>query len=395
MNMRRNLADGLESSMTCEEYAWTGGLAPRIAETWDALAARSSQAPLFRYREWSELLCREGKIWPWKIILIYDNGRPIALFPLNRSHPWCVRVVDEFAECEAPWLIADGEEEYALTQLARWFRQQSAMYFLSLGLCADEGVREHLNDIFKASGVAPVSRPLLPVVKLPVPDSWEAYLAGLGAGTRGKIKQLELHLYRDYPGAKVEWITSTASESARDEGLQALVRLHQQRWEASWSGSVFAREHNVRFFLRMMQGALIREQAVLFLLYLEQTVVAAMTLLHVPGQHTGYCHYLARDAQALPARYSTGKIMVCQAIRCAMQRKIRELNLSVTSMDYKIQLGGAAYEQHDLLYARYAGMVKLSRPLDFAYQALTHPLPETLRHIRAKLHEGKDLGPHG
>ena len=85
----------------------------------------------------------------------------------------------------------------------------------------------------------------------------------------------------------------------------------------------------------------------LTILRLGQTTLAAATVLHVPGQRTGYCHYIARDEQAVPCRYSVGKIILCQVIRWAMQRKIAELNLAYGTVEYKKYLGGSVYAQHD------------------------------------------------
>lgn len=95
------------------------------------------------------------------------------------------------------------------------------------------------------------------------------------------------------------------------------------------------------FYREIMTWAVRKGYGAIGVLRLRERVVALQTLLHIPGQHTAYCHFNARDSEGLPSRASPGMVLVAHVMRWANARGVTMIGIGTGNASYKLSLGGS------------------------------------------------------
>lgn len=243
---------------------WSGAAGLRAQEpAWRALLAVSEVDALCNAPEWvlpyvdayADAQSLFG--WTWSA----PDGSPAALCALR---PEPSRGV--FALRRA-MLAQDGsfDSDY-LAPLVRAGLEEQALDAL-LDACAERGGVDALLFSCVPDG-APVLAALrrvlerrrlprrelaYPCVAAPLPDSFDAYLAGLKKRMRSKVRQALRGA--DEGGLAFAWCDDAA---ALDEHLDGLFRLHAARWEEAGEDGSFADPRRRAFYASLARGALER-----------------------------------------------------------------------------------------------------------------------------------------
>jgi CelD/BcsL family acetyltransferase involved in cellulose biosynthesis len=110
---------------------------------------------------------------------------------------------------------------------------------------------------------------------VPLPHSWESYLGQLSTEDRHNLVRYQRRLERRY---RVR-IYKCTKETQLSAGLEALFRLHQERWKVRGEPGTFCSEARRRFYGEMSRLLLARERLEFWFLDLDGETVAAQFAL--------------------------------------------------------------------------------------------------------------------
>jgi len=336
---------------------------------WEALATANGQAPVFLRPQWFEIGSRLGVITPWSLLVIQAEQRLIGLLVLHRRTPWTADTCEFLSMNNPPVLIDPLYEEAAWAGFTKWFQQQSHCHMLSLGRWH---VNERLTSVMEtvhANGIHPSRKALVPDHWLPLPNSWDAYLAGIGKATRYNLRRREAQLHRDFGDVTVEIVADPAGFTREAE---AFFAIHHRRWRHEQTDS-FRIPAVRQFYREVMDWTLGEGSAAMLILRVQGQAVTMATVFHTPGQHAAHFHVIARDPDALPRKYSPGIVVLSHLIRYAIDHGAQHLIMGHGSDYYKTLLGAEEYALCELYAAR--------TPTEYAVFSKLDPLMHIIRHL--------------
>jgi CelD/BcsL family acetyltransferase involved in cellulose biosynthesis len=238
----------------------------RDLDDWDAVLAGSARPSVFLTRDWvaSWWRCFGQGAQPWLLRVAGPAGETLGLAPLYLSRPpgaarLPVRrlglIGDHSVGSEYLGLIARAGHERVVGQAvadhlaaapARW--DVAELCGLAEGDPAASALEAPLRT---AAGRASEQRQACSAV--PLPDSFEAYLAGLGSKFRQSYRQRASKLHRT---STVRYLMTDA-EADLPAHLEALFRMHQAHWTSLGLPGSFADQRMRRFYLEVA-GRLLR-----------------------------------------------------------------------------------------------------------------------------------------
>ena len=162
-----------------------------------------------------------------------------------------------------------------------------------------------------------------------LPPTWDAYAATLGKKMRSNLGYYDRLLFRTFPDAKI----ILADESTLEEGVNALFRLHQARWNARLLPGALGGQ-TVRLFHRnvaqeLLSAGLLR----LHLLYADGDYRAALYCFATGGKTFYYLGGFSPDY----AKYSLGTVLTSHAIRAAIEEGHTEFDFLRGAQEYKLR----------------------------------------------------------
>jgi CelD/BcsL family acetyltransferase involved in cellulose biosynthesis len=213
------------------------------------------------------------------------------------------------------------------------------------GLLAEAGRERGLLVTLTVTGEAPY---------IPLPASWEAYLAQLQKKDRYTVNR-SLRDFDAWADGTAE-LRCAATPEELQAGKRALIDLHHQRWQGTPSG-VFRAPRFLAFHDRVMP-TLLREGALeLLVLSVRAEPVAAMYNIVWAGKTSFYQSGRRLD---LPRHLRPGGVIVYHAIRRAIEAGRREFDFLGGADLYKKQLAPGARPLVQLRLAR-RGLVERLR----------------------------------
>jgi CelD/BcsL family acetyltransferase involved in cellulose biosynthesis len=339
-----------QSSVAISALRWHGAAREQCRSIWDRLCDVNPELPVFAHPQWFALACEARAASPCRIVTITGDERPLGLFPLQRTTPWTIRHTDPMTLGATPPVVDPPHAEAAWRGLFSWFRA-SRFALLHLGDATDPALIEMLTAIASDLKLVVAAQATTPIIVLPLPASYEAYLGGLRKSARGNLRRAERQLHEDYPDSHLELLTSPAHA---ERAIDTLMEFYRRRWGNQVGGSVFHDPRQCRFFQQAMMWVLQRGWGVVARLSISSHPVALATLLHIPGQSTAYYHYAVRDLDALPQRYSPGLVVLDHLIRRAIERGAAALQMGAGNAYYKTLVGGEEVPRSTITVARSA-----------------------------------------
>lgn len=205
------------------------------------------------------------------------------------------------------------------------------------GGAGDYGLKGH------RVAVRPIER--CPYVALP--DSWDAYQAGLGKRMRQNVGYYERLVRRELPDAG--W--SLCGSEDLQEALTALFRLHQRRWRSQMLPGVLGSAPIQRFHrdiaVRLQRQGLLR----LHVARAGGTIVAALYCFRYRER---YYYYLGGFEPSL-GRFSLGTTLTAAAIRQAIEEGCTEFDFLRGHEAYKYRWKPCERENLQCLIASPSG----------------------------------------
>ncbi len=170
---------------------------------------------------------------------------------------------------------------------------------------------------------------------VPLPGTWEGYLAGRGAATRYDLGRKARALARRHD-VKLERAEGTPD---LEESMRVLFDLHAGRWRMRGEAGTFDRDPRNRSFHQAMAAAAQRRGWLrLYFLAVDGRRVAGFLGYEVDAK---LCYYQLGWDPAW-ARWSVGTVLIAEVLRDAIARGVREFDFLRAAERYKVRLADDA-----------------------------------------------------
>ena len=309
------------------------------AETWEALHARSRQpAPYLGWiwqSEWVRTLGQGKRLELWRV---EDHGETIALLPLFEAEPSLLRIIGGVDVSDYLDVLAvAGREEEVWAALLGARAASGATWDLhavptgsptltlvpalatAFGLTATVAVEDH----------CPV---------LPLPSSWDAYLAGLTGKQRHELGRKMRRLSREVPDAR-PFVAETAETIEARMG--DFLDLHRR----SRTGKARFMDSRMEAFFRRVTAALAgRRQVRLWLLDSSGGPMAGFIALEWDDTVGLYNSGFHPDRAAL----APGIVLLGHLIRDAIERGRHRFDFLRGEERYKYEFGPVPEAVHQV-----------------------------------------------
>lgn len=337
-------------------------------DIWDGLLARSGAASPFMtwawYRACADALAPEVVNSYQAVILRSAAGDLEAVVPVRQHQdrywgPPASGVNWAFGDLGCPDhldLLASPDTDYdALT---------NALAALPWAVIRLDHVAESARNVERLCeacdrrGWKVARRPQGRCLYLDLPESWDAYLAGLSAHARHAIRRKERKIRREHEVTLTEY-----GADRLDEGFQQLERLHAMRWSGggAFRDAVMQRLH--RGF-----AAALAARAQLWLVTLDLDGTPAAAWYGFAHSDTVYHYQSGRDPKW--ERERVGTVLVGLMLQRAIERGFRRLDFLRGEEPYKAEWTRMAGSNYQITIFRPGWRGVLLRGLDWIERPL-------------------------
>jgi CelD/BcsL family acetyltransferase involved in cellulose biosynthesis len=178
---------------------------------------------------------------------------------------------------------------------------------------------------------------------LPLPESWDDYLAALDSKNRHELRRKRRRLFRDHPDARFR----TTTEETLDRDLKAFVEMHRG---AEGHKGHFMNPEIATFFERLAHAFMPLGWLRLDFLEIAEREVASTFSFELDG--TFYLYNSAYEPDA--SRVSPGLVLVSHLVEDAIERGLETFDFLRGPERYKYQLGSQAVPLHNVRLIRRA-----------------------------------------
>jgi CelD/BcsL family acetyltransferase involved in cellulose biosynthesis len=348
-------------------------LTPEWLLTWwrefGGLGGRRLRLALFRQGErligLAPLLWR--RVWyppgiPFRRLELLATGEPAA-------DSICSDYPNVLAERGAETAVAEALiQAIAGKALGPWDEVVLAM------LAGDDPMTARLATAFAEAGLSVDQRVLGEAPHIPLPASWDAYLASLKSNDR-RLVRTSLKGFEKWAGdsARLERVRDAAE---LERAKQILVQLHQERWE---EGGTFRSPRFLRFHDTILRWRLAAGELDLLTLWAHGQPVAA--LYNLVWDRKVYFYQCGRDPN-VPAGVRPGVVILSLAIRAAIEAGRREFDFLMGDSRYKRQLALASRPLVEIRAARSCLVERLRRLAEYGRPAARTVKRGLLRALR-------------
>jgi CelD/BcsL family acetyltransferase involved in cellulose biosynthesis len=301
------------------------------AAAWDDLRARSTlRSPFLSWawqHQWARVFAADRRL---EIRTVVDAaGHLVAVLPLYEAEPGVCRLlggvdVSDYLDL----LVAAGREEEAWLALLAAREAAGATWDLHAVPAASYTVTTLPRLVARQGGEVTVAvEERCPV--LPLPASWETYLAGLSGKHRHEMARKLRRIEREVPGARAAAATGRDAVQAR---LGEFLRLHR----SSRVGKAKFMDERMEVFFREICAAFAERGLLrLWFLEVERDAIASFITLEWDGTVGLY------NSGFEPARaaLSPGLVLLTHVIRDAIARGVRRFDFLRGEERYKYEFG--------------------------------------------------------
>lgn len=331
-------------------------------EAWDDLVQRSGSASPFMswawHRAWASCADPDEARHSQALVVYGPDGRLEALLPVVVRSVRFRRV----SVSALTWAIGDlgcpDHLDVAATHEADLDAVVSALErlpwtVLTLGLAEAAPNAHRLGQALGRRGFAVRRAPLWSAPYLDLPESWDAYLAGLSRNRRQTLRRKERKLHREHEVTLVDY------DSGRlEEGWGRLLALHARRWEGA---GAFGDPRVIR--LHEQFAAELARRGELWLSVLELDGEPAAAWYGFSDRDTVYFYQSGREPNF--ERESVGDVLMAIMIRRAIERGYRRFDFLRGEEPYKGQWTSTARTMEQLTVFRSSVRGHWLRALDW------------------------------
>lgn len=302
----------------------------KIRTAWNDLVERSRNAGIFQTWEWVSCCHRYfGRGRRLSIICVRDGGRILGLAPLEvrsiyglplRRLQFIGIEVSDYLD-----VISDPEHEDAVVSTVFDWLGSNHGHWDVLDLQQIPADSCLLRDQPSLSGrCRTLGQEMCPY--LPLPDSWDTFLASLGKKSRWNLNYYERRARREF-----DMEMRALTEQELDEGMEAFFTLHQKRWRQRWLPGTFYSRQMKQFHKEVAGLFLGKDWLRLHGLRLNGQLQAVLYCF--AHKHKGY-YYLGGFEPEL-SKYSLGTVLTGHAIKDAIERGLTEFDFLRGNEPYK------------------------------------------------------------
>ncbi len=226
---------------------------------------------------------------------------------------------------------------------------------------------------------------LEPCPYLPLPETWEGFLAPLGKKLRSNLGYYDRLLRRTFEN--VEFLL--ADESHLKAGMDALFELHQQRWRSRWLPGVLGSPRVQAFHRELAEVFLERGWLRLHLLKLDGRVESA---LYCFTYHDKTYYYLGGFSPALH-KFSIGTLLNARAIQQAIEEKHTVFDFLRGNEEYKYRWNPEVPFNQQLLLTRAEFPARIAGQAGLAVHQVERYLEHKAKAFAAKQGRKKEKTP--
>jgi CelD/BcsL family acetyltransferase involved in cellulose biosynthesis len=250
---------------------------------WMALFAASTCEPCTAY-EWVRAMCdahlRRGDAF--HLLVLRRDGRVCGLVPLVTARESlggvAVRTLQPLMEryrTHSDLLVPAADAETA-TALAGAIRALPGGWdvFRLIQILESNPLLEPLDAAFRATGATVLRRPEAPSFYLPLPATFEAYLAGRSSKFRNHLRRMEKKLAATGPLA----VTTAGVDLDVETAFDALLAVEAKSWKHAHGTAITAVPHQTVFY-----RSLVRDMAASGALHLTFLTVGGETIAYNLG----------------------------------------------------------------------------------------------------------------
>jgi CelD/BcsL family acetyltransferase involved in cellulose biosynthesis len=308
---------------------------------WTALLERSCQQNAFLTFEWMHTWWNHwGRNRKLAIIAVRGpDGRLVALAPfyITRSFPsglGALRlsfIADTYVGSDYLGIISEpGYEQAAVKEIARTLlRNHRRWDYIELRDCGDNPLSASFYECLREIGLTTYSTAASICYHIPLPESFDQYLATLSTGLRCNFRRRWKALQRDAQAELVRF----SNVADIEQHFSELVRLHRTRFEHSGRQSAFLASGVQAFHEDAVRALANRGCARLLLLLANGRAVAALYALSIGKTFQFY--QCGMDPDWL--RSGVGQVLVGKAIEEA---------INTGHVDFDFLRGGESYKAH-------------------------------------------------
>lgn len=317
-----------------------GGFDQLDTARWNALLERSAQPSVFLSWQWQTRWARAFAAD--RALALHavsdDAGHLVGLLPLYEEAPERWRLVGGVDVSDYLDLIALAGQEGAVWQALLAQREASRATWLLRGIRPGSPTLLHVPALAAAAGLAASVEVEERCPVLPLPRSWDAYLAGLSGKDRHELRRKMRRLEAELPGARVR---AVAAGGEWDGAMTAFLRLHR----VSRAGKARFMDERMEGFFRDALGALAAAGwARLWFLDGAEAPVAAFVCL----EHRGSVGLYNSGFDPAHARLAPGIVLLAHVIRDAIARGLAEFDFLRGEEPYKYAFGPRPRDLHAL-----------------------------------------------
>jgi CelD/BcsL family acetyltransferase involved in cellulose biosynthesis len=351
------------------EYALLSELEPLKPE-WDDLLARSDNDSIFASWEWVEACWKYGAPGRQPLVLAARDaeGRLVGLLPLARRSRFRVLHTLEVIGCtqlgypmgDYGGLVVERGAEAAVWSAMLRHLKKSRWSVIDLRNCmaGTPGREEQLARLYSQPygsaswgvrvQVADICR------SIPLPATYEEYLAGLSSNARQNIRRKLRKLAED--GLKIEQV-EPEDETTRNAAMEAFFKFHQDRWETDPSGGGFP-DGWVRVLHRYLAGSLANAGKLDLRLVRSPDSEIIGVIYNFRHNGVGYYYHLGVSQDARWTPYSLGTCLLADSIAAAIADGCHTFDLLRGDHDYKRHFGGYTTNNLRVVIYRYGWLPK-------------------------------------
>ena len=309
---------------------------------------RRSGGDLYFAYDWCRTWWRHyGGRYQLRVLLLRRDGDLVGLLPMMIDRMWLgpVRlrlaklVGSEFTTAVLNPPVVEEEAEAVYATALEYLLNKEHCDAVRLGpLVGTRPHREQIRRVCQASGAGVRlvrDRDLGVHGVVDLPETYEAYLAGLGGKYRGTARRIR----RNLEACVTPQHEVVDHPSQAEAAFEEFLAMHQARWQADGMPGHFGEFPGAAAFHRDMVRTMARQCRLW------------MTRLRVDGQTIAceynyvlhgvlYGHLTARRTGEPWEHLNVGRVSLLYLFEACMQRGIRRIEMGTGSYPYKRELGG-------------------------------------------------------
>lgn len=323
---------------------------------WRGLLAGDPDASVFATPEWNRVWWEElgdGKEL-MVLELLRDDGAPWAIVPLYRKDVEGRKVLRfvggiDLTDYLGP-VCAPGDRRAAAAALVEWLRAGEVDWdeLDAHNMPVPFGFAEFLVERADKCDFRFALDQEETAAVLPLPESWEAYLAGLASKERHELKRKRRRLLRDHPDAAFR----TASPETLEADLRTFVDMHRG---AEGLKGHFMKPEVATFFERVARAFMPLGWLRLDFLEVGGRAVAATFGFEIRGTRGGVFYLYNSAYEPDAGRVSPGLMLVANLVEECIERGFDRFDFLRGPERYKYQLGSQAVPLNNVRVIRTGG----------------------------------------